>query len=54
MYEGKVRMSGTVAELVWNEEVAEIYFGPTLTARMRERYSPPPGGGADRGPALAA
>ena len=46
MYEGKVRMSGTVAELVWNEEVAEIYFGPTLTARMRERYSPPdtPGG----------
>jgi lipopolysaccharide export system ATP-binding protein len=53
MYEGRVRMSGTVAELVWNEEVAEIYFGPTLTARMRERYSPPPGGGAGRGPALA-
>ncbi len=53
MYEGKVRMSGTVAELVWNEEVAEIYFGPTLTARMRERYSPPPGGGTGRGPALA-
>ena len=42
MYEGKVRMSGTVAELVWNEEVAEIYFGPTLTARMRERYNRPP------------
>lgn len=41
MYEGRVRMSGTVAELVWNEEVAEIYFGPTLTARMRERYSRP-------------
>jgi lipopolysaccharide export system ATP-binding protein len=38
MYDGKVRVSGTVAELVWNEEVAEIYFGPTLTARMRERY----------------
>jgi lipopolysaccharide export system ATP-binding protein len=32
---------GTVAELVWNEEVAEIYFGPTLTARMRERYERP-------------
>jgi lipopolysaccharide export system ATP-binding protein len=46
MYEGKVRMSGTVAELVWNEEVAEIYFGPTLTARMRERYAPPNGGGS--------
>ena len=42
MYEGKVRVSGTVAELVWNEEVAEIYFGPTLTARMRERYHRPP------------
>jgi lipopolysaccharide export system ATP-binding protein len=41
MYDGKVRMSGTVAELVWNEEVAEIYFGPTLTARMRERYPRP-------------
>jgi lipopolysaccharide export system ATP-binding protein len=41
MYEGKVRVSGTVAELVWNEEVAEIYFGPTLTARMRERYKRP-------------
>ena len=55
MYEGKVRMSGTVAELVWNEEVAEIYFGPTLTARMRERYSPPSDGGDDLGgrPALA-
>jgi lipopolysaccharide export system ATP-binding protein len=41
MYDGKVRVSGTVAELVWNEEVAEIYFGPTLTARMRERYARP-------------
>jgi lipopolysaccharide export system ATP-binding protein len=41
MYEGRVRVSGTVAELVWNDEVAEIYFGPTLTARMRERYSRP-------------
>jgi len=41
MYDGRVRVSGTVAELVWNEEVAEIYFGPTLTARMRERYDPP-------------
>ena len=45
MYEGRVRVSGTVAELVWNEEVAEIYFGPTLTARMRERYPKPSGNG---------
>ena len=41
MYDGRVRVSGTVGELVWNEEVAEIYFGPTLTARMRERYGRP-------------
>lgn len=41
MYDGRVRISGTVAELVWNDDVAEIYFGPTLTARMRERYRRP-------------
>lgn len=41
MYDGRVRVSGTVSELVWNDEVAEIYLGPTLTARMRQRYSPP-------------
>jgi LPS export ABC transporter ATP-binding protein len=43
MYEGRVRVSGTVGELVWNDEVAEIYLGPTLTARMRERYPNPQG-----------
>jgi lipopolysaccharide export system ATP-binding protein len=41
MYEGGVRVSGTVSELVWNDEVAEIYLGPTLTARMRQRYPHP-------------
>jgi lipopolysaccharide export system ATP-binding protein len=41
MYDGRVRVSGTVRELVWNDEVAEIYLGPTLTARMRERYPSP-------------
>jgi lipopolysaccharide export system ATP-binding protein len=41
MYEGRIRLSGTVSELVWNDEVAEIYFGPTLTARMRTRYERP-------------
>jgi len=41
MYEGRIRVSGTVSELVWNDEVAEIYFGPTLTARMRSRYERP-------------
>jgi lipopolysaccharide export system ATP-binding protein len=41
MYEGRIRVSGTVSELVWSEEVAEIYLGPTLTARMRKRYARP-------------
>jgi lipopolysaccharide export system ATP-binding protein len=41
MYEGRIRVSGTVSELVWNDEVAEIYLGPTLTARMRKRFDPP-------------
>lgn len=41
MYDGRVRVSGTVAELVWNDDVTEIYFGPTLTERMRERYLKP-------------
>ncbi|HUG40994.1 MAG TPA: LPS export ABC transporter ATP-binding protein [Longimicrobiales bacterium] len=41
MYDGRVRVSGTVAELVWNDDVAEIYFGPTLTGRMRGRYLKP-------------
>ena len=41
MYEGKIRVNGTVSELVWNDEVAEIYLGPALTARMRGRYLHP-------------
>ena len=41
MYDGRVGISGTVSELVWNDEVAEIYLGPTLTERMRQRYQPP-------------
>lgn len=43
MYEGRIRVSGTVSELVWNDEVAEIYLGPALTARMRGRYGRPGG-----------
>jgi lipopolysaccharide export system ATP-binding protein len=37
MYEGEVRAAGTVRELVYNEQVAELYLGPTMTARLRER-----------------
>ena len=43
MYDGKIRVDGSVSELVWNEEVADIYLGPTLTQRMRDRYAHPPG-----------
>jgi lipopolysaccharide export system ATP-binding protein len=45
MYEGRIRVSGTVSELVWNEEVAEIYLGPILTERMRGRFARPEGSG---------
>ena len=45
MYEGQIRISGTVSELVWDEEVAEIYLGPSLTQRMRGRFERPRGGG---------
>ncbi len=40
MYEGRIRCSGTVPELVWNDEVADLYLGPSLTARMRTRFPP--------------
>lgn len=43
MYEGRISVSGTVSELVWNDEAAEIYLGPALTTRMRERYQHPRG-----------
>jgi lipopolysaccharide export system ATP-binding protein len=41
MYEGRIPVSGTVSELVWNDEVAEIYLGPALTQRMRARFPRP-------------
>ena len=37
MYEGEVRAAGTVRELVYNDQVAELYLGPTMTARLRGR-----------------
>ena len=37
MYEGEVRAAGTVQELVHNDQVAELYLGPTMTARLRSR-----------------
>ncbi len=37
MFEGKVKVSGSVRDLVFDDEVADLYFGPTLTARLRAR-----------------
>ncbi len=36
--DGKVRVSGTVRELVFNDTVARDYLGPTLAARLRARF----------------
>jgi lipopolysaccharide export system ATP-binding protein len=38
VYDGQVKVSGTVKELVFDDEVARIYLGPTLTARLRSRF----------------
>ncbi len=38
MFDGRVIVSGTVRELVFDEVVAEKYLGPTLSARMRARF----------------
>ncbi len=37
VFEGKVQVSGSDRDLVLDERVADLYFGPTLTARLRER-----------------
>jgi lipopolysaccharide export system ATP-binding protein len=38
VYDGQVKVSGTVRELVFDDTVAEIYLGPTLTTRLRSRF----------------
>ena len=37
MFEGKVQAAGTVRDLVYDDRVAQLYLGPTLTARLRAR-----------------
>ena len=37
MFEGKVQVSGSVRELVFDDRVAELYLAPTLTSRLRAR-----------------
>lgn len=39
MFDGQVKVSGTVRDLVFDDTVADIYLGPTLTARLRDRFS---------------
>ncbi|MDQ2667694.1 MAG: ATP-binding cassette domain-containing protein, partial [Gemmatimonadota bacterium] len=44
MFDGQVKVSGTVRELVFDDTVAKIYLGPTLTERLRARFSAKDGG----------
>jgi len=37
MFEGKVQVAGPVRDLVYDDRVAQMYLGPTLTARLRAR-----------------
>jgi lipopolysaccharide export system ATP-binding protein len=39
MFDGQVQVSGTVRELVFDDKVANIYLGPTLSARLRARFA---------------
>jgi lipopolysaccharide export system ATP-binding protein len=39
MFEGKVKVAGSVRELVFDDRVADLYLGPTLTARLRARLT---------------
>ncbi|MGH7520190.1 MAG: LPS export ABC transporter ATP-binding protein [Gemmatimonadales bacterium] len=40
MFEGRVQVAGSVRELVFDDRVASLYLGPTLTTRLRARLSP--------------
>jgi lipopolysaccharide export system ATP-binding protein len=46
MFDGQVKVAGTVRDLVFDDTVAEIYLGPTLTARLRARFAAAELGGA--------
>jgi lipopolysaccharide export system ATP-binding protein len=39
MFEGRVQVAGTVRQLVFDDRVASLYLGPTLTTRLRARLS---------------
>ena len=48
MFDGQVKVSGTVRELVFDDTVAQIYLGPTLAERLRARFSSDGNGGNGR------
>jgi lipopolysaccharide export system ATP-binding protein len=57
MFDGQVKVSGTVRELVFDDTVADIYLGPTLTARLRQRFAegePAAGRAMDAAPSQVA
>jgi lipopolysaccharide export system ATP-binding protein len=39
MFEGRVQVEGPVRDLVFDDRVAQLYFGPTLTSRLRARLA---------------
>ena len=39
MFEGAVKVAGSVRDLVFDDTVSEVYFGQTLTARLRARFA---------------
>jgi lipopolysaccharide export system ATP-binding protein len=39
MFDGQVKVAGTVRELVFDDTVANRYLGPTLTSRLRTRFA---------------
>jgi lipopolysaccharide export system ATP-binding protein len=44
LFDGQVKVSGLVRDLVFDDTVADIYLGPTLTARLRSRFEIEHGG----------
>ena len=54
MFDGHVKVAGSVRDLVFDDTVAKVYLGPTLTARLRVRFAGsddvPTGGGVPSAP----
>ena len=50
MFDGQVKVSGTVRELVFDDTVAQVYLGPTLAARLRARFASDEDGSPEQPP----